>query len=1108
MPPPRRLPTPEGAPQPAPHNPPSTIPLGEEASILLGAARNAAARRQWDQAIPRYEEYFRRFRDERLEVRREYAGILVQAGRTRQALQEYQQLLARHPDDAALALVAADIAILTRDYQQAIALLSPIVQKEPGNVEAANRLARALLFEGDFPRALQVVDQHLANLRPGEARVPRTFPALLVDMERSTEALAFVRPMLDSRPGDAELLAICIRAYSRLEDRPRALEAVQALAGAGASASGIRQGLADGLLTSGDFELAGIVYQQLLQFDSTSSNARIGLARVAMQQFQPEQARTTLQAVTPPDDARRNWLLARAEYHQLVGEYVEAKTIYEQQLRQNPLDHEVRLSLGVLYEQPLREDERAKAEYAKIPAGTPVSRAARVGVASALTNQRHFAEAVRVLRALLAEYPADGNAMGQLVRTLAKAGRWIEGVALGREFLQANARNIPAVLAVKLAIGRALLEGRDYSAAVAEFEQVLTLPGGRQPQTYYGLSRAAVRLGDPVKARASLADFTSRPVAEVRNRLLLADLYDGDTDDPGALEVMTPVLQPECDNLAAWIRLATTRGRMARESGRIDEAVAAARQVLARSPTNVRGYLELARALSSGQRYAESARVYEQLIAIDPTLRVPRRERARVLYANHDFAATQAAYQELAGPAINPPPPAVPPVLAGRSSSIPGPAGTSRTVSNVIIPAVVDPSRGTGDAEANLAPQWAMLDQQARAAESEADRLEGQVKDRDWQPYAIIPVAQDLVGMEPTNTSVLFDLGQRNSVIRQTRRAMDGYSQDLVVSPREREAAIGLARAGLELSPQPLFGFTLFSQNGRNGLAHITRLRYSSGIKLPYGDEDEFVLLGFTRADYIPPDDSPLHGNILTGGFQSKFFDRLLVGGIANLELYPNRFKNRVTFDAGPRFVVCDQMIIGASMYLQNVVENGESMRQDIYRYGARAGTDFQLSRCWTGTATYTYGHYSDRNDYNEAFFRTDYKVCLPPKELRVALDVDMYGYRASTVLRTDDPNNLIGAIHPYFAPIFFAFYEGRLEWKHWLSRDYFTHSNQCWYSLQYAIGWDNHFFNYNTLRVLGSWDVRPWLTVSGEAFQILSPVYNATGAAVNVVLRCPCLCH
>jgi tetratricopeptide (TPR) repeat protein len=316
MPPPRRLPTPESAPPPAQPNPPSTIPLSEEVSILLGAARNAAARRQWDQAIPRYEEYFRRFRDERLEVRREYAGILVQAGRTRQALQEYQQLLARHPDDRALALVAADIAILTRDYQQAIALLSPIVQKEPGNVEAANRLARVLLFEGDFPRALPVVDQHLANLRPGESRVPRTFPALLVDMERSAEALTFVRPMLDSHPGDAELLAICIRAYSRLEDRPRALEAVQGLANAGASASGIRQGLADGLLTSGDFELAGIVYQQLIGFDSTSTNARIGLARVAMQQFQPEQARTTLQAVTPPDDARRNWLLARAEYHQ------------------------------------------------------------------------------------------------------------------------------------------------------------------------------------------------------------------------------------------------------------------------------------------------------------------------------------------------------------------------------------------------------------------------------------------------------------------------------------------------------------------------------------------------------------------------------------------------------------------------------------------------------------------------------------------------------------------------------------------------------------------------------------------------------------------------
>jgi hypothetical protein len=195
-------------------------------------------------------------------------------------------------------------------------------------------------------------------------------------------------------------------------------------------------------------------------------------------------------------------------------------------------------------------------------------------------------------------------------------------------------------------------------------------------------------------------------------------------------------------------------------------------------------------------------------------------------------------------------------------------------------------------------------------------------------------------------------------------------------------------------------------------------------------------------------------------------------------------------------------------MFLNNVVENGETLRQNIYRYGARVGTDWQFTRNWSATATYTYAHYSDNNDYNECFVRTDYRLLPPPCELRAVFDVDYYGYRATTILLTPDPTFLFGAIHPYFSPISFAYYEGRLEWKHWLSRDYFTHSNQCWYSLQYALGWDNRFNNYNTIRALFNYDVRPWLSVGADAYQILSPVYDATGANLYLILRCPCCCR
>ena len=134
-------------------------------------------------------------------------------------------------------------------------------------------------------------------------------------------------------------------------------------------------------------------------------------------------------------------------------------------------------------------------------------------------------------------------------------------------------------------------------------------------------------------------------------------------------------------------------------------------------------------------------------------------------------------------------------------------------------------------------------------------------------------------------------------------------------------------------------------------------------------------------------------------------------------------------------------------------------------RYGARVGADFQPARVWTFGGTGTYYHYSDRNDAVELFLNNDVEVLPPPCQLKFVLTTDLLHYSQQTVEEGAPPDFLYGTIHPYFSPNFYGYYEARIEWKHWLSRDYFAHSNQCWYSLQYGVGWDNSFNNYNVLR-------------------------------------------
>jgi tetratricopeptide (TPR) repeat protein len=1102
------VPAPVELPMPRPTNvvAPKTgvAKLDEESVLLLGAARNAASLHDWDKALSRFEEYFSRYGDDP-ELRSELAGVLVQAGRLSQALKLYQGLLQRSPHDGNLRNAYADLAVRMRDYRQAANLLTPALERDPANREVATRLARAYVFMDDVPRALQIFDQHLAALRPVDEHVPESFPALLVDLEWPANALSFLTVMLDKQPKGVEPRATLVRALARRGDRAKALAVLSEFAGAGPETLTVRLNLAAALNASEEFEVAAAVYNQILESDPANNEALVGLARVHVQRYQPRQALALLQGLGADPALKRRFLQARAEYHETVGEFADAKLVYERLLQENENDHEVRLHLGALYQEPLREDERARAEFSKIAASAAEYRRARIGVAAALTNERHFPEAAAACNSLLSEFPSDGNAMAQLARTLARAGQFDEAVRHCRVFLEANARNIPAVRTVRLTLGKVLLEARRPREAGQEFEQVLTLTGGRIPFTFYGLARAAEAEVGHDKARDILASGADTSSSDARYWILLADLYSADNDDRGALEMAQTVLRAEPDNLAALVRVVVAQARLARFSGHSEETASAAQTVLAVSPTNVRARLELARALSSGQHLAASVHAYEELIAIDPSLRQPRLERARVLHSDHRFAAAQAAYQELLNPTAEACLHRDLENLARRDGhGLPlAPMHLPPDLSSRLLKSELTRT-GTSDPEMAQAFNRIELDFQARTVEQAADRLEAEAKDKDWRHREVIPVQTALLNMEPSNLAVAFDLGQSYSNLCQTQHALDTYSKEMQADVHEREAAVSLERAGLELAPQGIGVFDFFNQNGRQGLADITRLRLTSEVRVPCRDEDEYLGLGFSRVDYIPRHDSALEGNILSGAFQVKPCDRFYVFGLANLEDYPDRLQPRVTFDTGMRYDFCDLVRSRAAVFLNNVVENGETLRQDIYRYGVQLNTDLCLSRRCSAAGVYTFGHYSDDNDYNELYVRGDYIVCFPPGELKAIVACDVLSYRSSTMLRTDDPSDLDGVVHPYYSPRFYAYYEGRLSWKQWLSRDYAAHSNQCWYSLEYALGWDNSFNNYNCFDIRFTDDVKPWLSVGMHAGVILSPVYNAQWANVCVIFRWP----
>jgi hypothetical protein len=349
-------------------------------------------------------------------------------------------------------------------------------------------------------------------------------------------------------------------------------------------------------------------------------------------------------------------------------------------------------------------------------------------------------------------------------------------------------------------------------------------------------------------------------------------------------------------------------------------------------------------------------------------------------------------------------------------------------------------------------------------------------------------------------------LGQVFGPVGRTRAALTWYSNTLAVDPTHREAMAASERAAANISPRADLRADYFNQQGRSGLAYIERQRYMVDVGLPLGDEGEFLYFGNMRMALRPKNGERIWGNAPFVRGQYGFDDLRGLGyAQVNLEEWePGGFSTRPTYDAGYYYDINDVFRHRAGTFLENVAENGESVRQDIYRYGLYCGLDVRPSRTWVLGGTATYAHYSDDNDSFQGFLYNDVSLTLPPKQLKLVQRANVWAFREQTQFPTavPDPNNLFGTVHPYFAPDKFSSLECRVEWWHWLSRDYFVHSNQCYYSVQYGIATDNNLLTYHNFRFLFNYDVNSCLTVGLDAQTQVSSEYDMYSAMAFLQVR------
>ncbi|HKB03743.1 MAG TPA: tetratricopeptide repeat protein [Gemmataceae bacterium] len=1119
--------TPADIPEPPPRKRKLIGKLSADDEIRLNAAQNAVRLRDFKRAATLMAELLARNPGE-YDLRAEYAGILLSAGDTAGAIRELEQVVRAAPNVVAYRVQLGDAHMAGGQFRSAagvfVAALE-MVGRDPKLAdripEIAVRAARAYALDQDFVRAAELMERHLSGIRPDDPRAPAAMGALLLDIDRPYDALPYLiekRKQLLASPEATdeydlrvlEVLANMARGFARTGDRQQALNAIKEMATRAPKQTAIRESLGDLLFELNEHELAGHVYNQVLAVDPAHGPALIGVARVYLETFRPAPAKQILDSFIPNSASQRIFLIAYASYHGAVGEYAEAKQIYADMLRRNENDHEVRFALGRLYD-VTNEWEKAKAEFAKIPPQEPIGRRARLGFGFALLHQRKFAEAAQAAGQFLRDDPHNPDAAALVVRALAKLGQFDQAVQAGRGFIAAHPRDERGAATVRLAVARALLEANRNLHAAREYEAALSQPAGRVPEAYYGLSRAAERLGNADQARQVMNTVSPAAGSDVRIRVMLADLYFQDFDDDKVIEIINGLLGHEPHNLALLIRLADAQQRLARWSGDPADAFATAHAVLRQSPTNVRGHFVMARSFAVAQDYAKAGVQYDRLIRIDPEYTVPPRELARVLYSDRQYSAARARYDAQLSPTPEERVTRQMALLARRDLRLQkafGPRLAAPATGPALRAEIARLADSSPDPDVRLSAHRLVCDYDATLAWQEAVRLERDAKElKDYRNYQAIPQYAAANLFEPTNTETLFDLGQVYGALRMTRAALAWYSNTLAVDPMYRDAAVAGERAAAEISPKLEVRADFFRQRGRDGLAAIDRQRYVAAASLPLGDEDEFVQLGYMRLAYKPLDDPQFWGNAPFARVQAKWDDnRLMTYAQVNLEQYRDGegFGTRPTYDLGYWYDHDDVLRTRAGTFLENVAECGESVRQDIYRYGVYCGADVRPTRVWNFGGTYTFSHYSDDNDAHQAMLYNDVSLSLPPKQLKLVQRVNLWSFREQSVFPTPipDPSRLRGTVHPYFAPDCFSYWECRVEWWHWLTRDYFVHSNQCWYSLQYGIATDNDLITYQNVRALFNYDVNSRLTIVAEAQALNSSAYDLYSAMVYLQVR------
>jgi serine/threonine protein kinase/tetratricopeptide (TPR) repeat protein len=411
---------------------------------------------------------------------------------------------ALRPDNVAVRSNLGYALLNNGQLAEAEAEVREAVRLGPDFVAAHNILADALSEQG---RHREAEDEYRAGLR----LQPRNFPGryglalALHGQDRLEEARAEVREALRLRPDYAHAHALlghlCWKLGRPTEAEPHYREALR-LGPERVYVHLMRGGFLAGHRRN--FDGAVAAFRQALRLLPGCYEAHDGLggARFAQGNFLAAEAAYQQAVCLRPSYAPARLNLAKVLYR--LNKAAEAEAEYREALRLRTETAEYWNSLGSLHCDGKREFDAAATAFRRAVALRPKYYDAHHNLGLALSNGKHWAEAIAAYEAAVRCGPGEANAHGRLAVLLAicpdpKLRDPRRGLEVARRAVELG----PPTAGMWRTLGWSEYRAGNWKASVAALEKSMALrkPPGGDPGDWFFLAMAHWKLNNPAEAR-------------------------------------------------------------------------------------------------------------------------------------------------------------------------------------------------------------------------------------------------------------------------------------------------------------------------------------------------------------------------------------------------------------------------------------------------------------------------------------------------------------------------------------------------------------------------------------------------------------------------------